>query len=56
MITITEIDWFRAAIANAMVEDMTVYEIWECLENAKDAEAFDRAINLMALMKGQEQQ
>lgn len=46
----TSMDWVRAAIANAIIEDMTVRDIWACAEHAETPQDFDTAINLLANM------
>lgn len=48
--TITDMDYVRAAIANAMVEGMTLDDLWACAEHAADGDAFDDAVNTLAQM------
>ena len=47
---ITQMDWVRAALANAMAEDMTLQDVWACAEHAATPEAFDDAVNELAQM------
>ena len=41
-------DWVRAAIANALIEDMTVLDLYEMAEHAETAESFDDAVNILS--------
>lgn len=43
-------DYVRGAIANAMVEDMSLQDIWACAEHAQSPQSFDDAINELAGM------
>lgn len=43
--TPTPIEYIRAAIANAMVEDLNVTQIWQAAKNAQTPEQFDANIN-----------
>ena len=45
---LTETDFLRAAIANAMIEDFTVRDLWECAQYAETIDDFDAAVNLLA--------
>ena len=44
----TAMDWVRAAIANALIEDMTVLDLYEMAEHAETAESFDDAVNILS--------
>lgn len=46
-----EMDFVRAAIANAMAENMTLEDLWACAEHAADVDDFDEAVNLLAQMQ-----
>ena len=48
MFELTDMDYVRGAIANAMLEEMTLSDLWECAAYARDTEAFDEAVNLLA--------
>ncbi len=45
---LTPMDSVRAAIINAMLEDMTVIDLWMCAEHAETSEDFDTAVNELA--------
>jgi|TARA_R110000868_G_scaffold205945_1_gene454653 hypothetical protein len=51
MFKLSDMDYVRGAIANALAEDMTLADLWQCAAHAKTAEDFDKAINLFAQMK-----
>lgn len=51
MFKLSDMDYVRGAIANAMAEDMTLDDLWKCAAHAKDVEDFDKAVNLLAQMK-----
>ena len=38
-------DYVRAAICNAIVENMDIQDLWAMAEHAKTPEDFDRAVN-----------
>lgn len=40
-------DMVRAAIINALIEDMTLEDLWFCAEHAKTPDDFDDAVNLL---------
>jgi len=52
--SLSEMDYVRGAIVNAMLEDMTLEDLFACVEHAKTAKDFDTAINLLAQMVGSE--
>ena len=43
-------DYVRGAIANAIVERMSLTDLYACAEHAETAEDFDTAVNLLAQM------
>lgn len=43
-------DYVRAAIAQAMVENLTLDDLWRCAEHADTPETFDAAVNLLVTM------
>ena len=47
---LSDMDYVRGAIANALAEDMTLADLWKCAAHAKNAEDFDKAVNLLAQM------
>ena len=51
-IDLTDMDYVRGAIANAMAEGMALSDLWECAAHAENCEVFDTAVNLLAQMKG----
>ena len=42
---LSNMDYFKAAIINAVVEDLTVTDLWACVEHAQSAKDFDTAVN-----------
>ena len=48
MFELTDMDYVRGAIVNAMLEEMTLSDLWECAANAQDTESFDNAVNILA--------
>lgn len=46
--TLSQIDYIRAAIAQAMAEDLTLTDLWHCAEGAASCEGFADAVNLLA--------
>lgn len=46
-----EMDFVRAAIANAKAENMTLDDLEACAEHAADVDDFDYAVNLLAQMQ-----
>ena len=40
--------YIRAAIANALVEDMTIKDLWAMAEYAPTPQSFDAAVNTLA--------
>lgn len=50
-LTLSEMDWIRAALANAASEQITVQDILRLSEHAKTARDLDTAVNLYAQMK-----
>jgi hypothetical protein len=48
MFIISDMDFVRAAIANAMAEDMTMQDIWACAEHAEETPDFEAAVNILA--------
>lgn len=51
MFKLSDMDYVRGAIANALAEDMTLTDLWKCAAHANSAEDFDKAVNLLAQMK-----
>ena len=47
-IELTAMDYVRAAIVNAIVENMDIQDLWAMAEHAKTPEDFDRAVNELA--------
>lgn len=45
---LTDMDLLRGAIVNAMMEDMTVTDLWAAAEYAESVAAFERAVNELA--------
>ena len=45
---LVETDYLRAGIANAMIEGMTVRDLWECAQYAETMDDFDAAVNMLA--------
>lgn len=53
MIELSEMDWVRAAIANALAEGLSLADVAAMAEHATTPEAFDRAVNeLVRTMNG----
>ncbi len=50
MFELSEMDYVRGAIANALAEDMTLIDLWQCSIHAENTEDFDNAVNLLAQM------
>ena len=50
MFKLSEMDYVRGALANALSEDMTLIDLWQCSIHAKNTEDFDKAVNLLAQM------
>ena len=48
MFELTDMDYVRGAIVNAILEEMTLSDLWECAANARDPESFDNAVNILA--------
>ena len=48
---ISSIDHIKGIIAQAIVEGLTIDDLWECIEHAETIEAFDSAVNLLATMQ-----
>ena len=46
-IEITDMDYVRAAIANALAEGLSITDVWKAAEMAETAEDFDDAVNLL---------
>lgn len=46
-IEITDMDYVRAAIANALAEGVSINDLWKAAELAETAEDFDDAVNLL---------
>ena len=46
-IEITDMDYVRAAIANALAEGLSITDVWKAAEMAEAAEDFDDAVNLL---------
>jgi hypothetical protein len=44
----TEMDWVRAAIANALIEEMTVFDLYEMAQHAETVESFEDAVNILS--------
>jgi len=44
-------DYVRAALANAMVEDMDITDLWRAAEEAKTPGDFDERVNAMVHAK-----
>lgn len=42
---LTPMDYIRAALANAMAEDLDIADIWQAIEHAETPAAFDANIN-----------
>lgn len=40
-------DMVRGAIINALIEDMSLEDLWFCAEHAETPDAFDDAVNLL---------
>ena len=49
-LTLTEMDYVRAAIAQARAVGLNLNDVAFCAEHATDGEAFDRAIDELAQM------
>jgi|DEB0MinimDraft_12_1074336.scaffolds.fasta_scaffold269559_2 hypothetical protein len=49
--TLTQMDHIRGIIAQALIEDMTVADLWYCAEHAASIQALDNAVNILANMK-----
>ena len=49
--TPSEGEYIRAAIANAINEGMDIQDLQDAADHAATAEAFDRAVNLLAQMR-----
>lgn len=43
------IEWVRGAIYNALIEGMTVEDLWRMAEHAASCEAFDDAVNELSV-------
>ena len=43
--TLTPMDYIRAALANAMAEDLDLADIWQAIEQAETPAAFDANVN-----------
>lgn len=50
MFKLSDMDYVRGAIANALAEDMTLNDLWKCAAHAKTTADFDTAVNLLAQM------
>lgn len=48
MIDITDMDYIRGALANALCEDMSLADVYRCAEHAETPNAFDDAVNVLA--------
>lgn len=46
---LTDMDYVRDAIFNAIASNMDIYDLAEMSVNAEDAEAFADAVNMLAL-------
>lgn len=46
--TLTIIDHVKGTIALAIVEGLTLDDLWLCIEHAENIEAFDNAVNILA--------
>ena len=42
---LTAMDYIRAALANAMAEDLDLADIWQAIEQAETPAAFDENVN-----------
>lgn len=52
-ITVDPMDWVRAALLNAKVENLTIADLIAMAEHAKTPRAFDAAVNeFIRTMKG----
>ena len=45
---LTDMDAVRSAIANAMAEEMSVYDLWRAAEHAEDVWGVESAVNTLA--------
>lgn len=45
---LTPMDNVRAALLNALVEGMTLHDVWLMAEHAKTTDDLDRAVNVLA--------
>jgi len=53
MIELSNMDWVRAALANAQTEGLSLDDVLAMAEHADTPEAFDRAVNeLVRTMNG----
>ena len=45
---LTQADYLRAALANAILEDMSLDDVMECAIHAATIEDFEEAVNVLA--------
>lgn len=43
--TLTPMDYIRAALANAMAEDLDLSDVWQAIEQAETPSEFDANVN-----------
>jgi len=47
---LSDMDWVRAALSNAVIEGLTLNDVAECARHAASPERFDSAVNELARM------